>query len=122
MVLQITERAVGDVTVLNLKGRLVLEECVTLRDAVDALVQQRRPKLVLDLQDVNYIDSAGLGILVAKYLSVRRLGGDMKIVHPTPRSLHVLEITHLNQVFETFASEDAAIRSFDVAASNAARN
>ena len=122
MVLQITERAVGDVTILNLKGRLVLEECVTLRDAVDALVQQGRPKLVLDLRDVIYIDSAGLGMLVAKYMSVRRRGGDMKVVHATPRSLHVLEITHLDKVFETFESEDEAVRSFDVAASNAAQN
>lgn len=115
MLLQITEHAVGNVTVLNLKGRLILEDCSELREAVDALVQQGRPKLVLDLQDVPYIDSAGLGILVAKYLSVRRVGGDIKLVHLGPRSSHVLDITHLDRIFETFDSEDDAIRSFDAA-------
>lgn len=112
MTLQLAQRAVGDVTVLTLSGRLVLEDGDAFRDAVDALVQQGRIKLLLDVRDVTYIDSSGLGLLVSKYVSARRRGGDVKLLHLTPRSLHLLEITHLTEVFETFDSEAEAIRSF----------
>lgn len=113
MLMQITEHAVGDVTVLNLKGRMVLDEGeIPLRQHVDELVQQGRVKLVLDLQDVTYIDSAGLGTLVGKYVSVHRHGGTIKLLHLTPRTAHVMQITHLTRVFESFDSEDEAVRSF----------
>lgn len=112
MLVQIAERAGRNVTVLKLSERLILENCSELRDAVDALVEQGRPNVVLDLEDVTYIDSAGLGVLASKYLSVRRVGGDIKLLHLGARSAHVLDITHLDRIFETFDSEDAAIRSF----------
>jgi anti-sigma B factor antagonist len=112
MLVQIAEHAGGNITVLKLSGRLILDNCSELRDAVDALVEQGRPKVVLDVQDVTYIDSAGLGVLASKYLSVRRAGGDIKLVHLGARSAHVLDITHLDRIFETFDSEDEAIRSF----------
>ncbi len=83
------------------------------RRAVEALVQQGRVKLILDLRDVTYIDSSGLGLLVSKYVSVHRGGGDVKLLHLTARSSHVLEITHLTQVFESFDSEGDAVRAFE---------
>lgn len=112
-VLVITERVVGDVTILRLTGRLVLfEGDAILRQYVDDLVRQGRVKLLLDFAAVTYIDSAGVGMLIAKYLSVRRKGGDLKLLQLTARSLLVMTITKLFTVFETFDSEEDALRSF----------
>jgi anti-sigma B factor antagonist len=111
--MSITERIVGDVTVLALAGRLVLYEGETaLRDRINELVQAGRLKIVLDLRDVTYIDSAGVGTMIAKYLSVRRKGGDLKLLHLTKRSLRVMTITRLLSVFEAFDNEDDALASF----------
>jgi len=111
--LAITERSVGDVTILQMSGRLVLfEGDMMLRQTVDQLVREGRVKIVIDLAAVSYIDSAGIGMLIAKYLSVRRKGGDLKLLNLNTRGLLVMSITKLLTVFETFDSEDAAIRSF----------
>ena len=115
--LEITEHAVGDVTVLTLVGRMVLEDAETpLRGYVDRLLQQNRLKVVLDLRDVTYIDSAGLGLLVSKFVGARRRGGDLRLVHLTARSASLMAITNLNSVFATFESEADAVRSFDASA------
>jgi anti-sigma B factor antagonist len=112
-VLVITERVVGEVTVLKLVGRLVLfEGDAMLRHYVDDLVRQGRVKILLDLGAVTYIDSAGIGMMIAKYLSVRRKGGDLKLLNLTARGLLVMTITRLLTVFETFESEAEALRSF----------
>jgi len=110
--MKITQHTVGDVTVLTPAGRIVTEDGDALRNVVDTLVQQGRVKIVLALQDVTYIDSSGLGLMVSKYVSARRRGGDVKLLHPTARSLHLLEITHLAQVFEVYESEADAVRAF----------
>jgi anti-sigma B factor antagonist len=111
----ITKRVVGDVTILVMGGRLVLYEGETaLRDAIDELIQDGRLQIILDLKDVTYIDSAGVGQIIAKYLSVRRKGGDVKLLHLSQRSLHVMTITRLLGVFETFGSEEEAVASFSV--------
>ena len=111
--LSITERAVGDVTVLQLSGRLVFfEGDAMLRQKVDDLVRDGHLKILLDLGAVTYIDSAGIGMMIAKYLSVRRKGGDLKLLHLTQRGILVMTITRLLTVFETFDSEEEALRSF----------
>lgn len=111
--LEITERAVGDVTVLRLSGRLVLEgRDSPLVARLDGLAQEGRIRLVLDLRDVRYIDSAGLGLLVAKFVSLRRRGGDLRFVHLSQRSEHLMGITNLSTVFPIFESDEDAIRSF----------
>ncbi len=112
--LQIAERDVDDVTVLDLQGRLVLDETELFRRRVDDLVQKNRLKVLLNLKDVTYIDSAGVGMMVGKYLSLRRNGGDVKLLHLSPRSHRVMTITKLLTVFEAFDSEDTAIASFRV--------
>ena len=115
MALAITEHAAGDVTVLKLDGRLVLEEGeVPFRASIDQLAREGRMHVVVDLEGVSYIDSAGLGAMVSRYVSLRRRGGDMKLVRPTQRSTHVLDITRLSQVFEIFDCEEDAVRSFSV--------
>ena len=109
----IHERHVGDVTVLGLGGRLVLYDGeADFRQKVDQLLASGCLKIVVDLQDVTYVDSAGVGVMVGKYLSVRRQGGDMKLLHLSSRSLRVMTITRLTSVFDTFDSEDDAVRSF----------
>lgn len=116
--LAVTEKVVGDVTVLQMSGRLVLfEGDGILKQTVDDLVRQGRTKVLIDLEGVNYIDSAGIGMLIAKYLSVRRKGGDLKLLHLNTRGLLVMTITRLLNVFEIFDSEDAALRSFASASS-----
>ena len=117
--LKIAEAQVGDVTVLRLSGRLELEEGdLVLRDCVNRLLAEGRVKIVLDLKDVSRIDSAGLGMLVSKYLSTQERGGTIKLVCLTSRSDHLMDITRLATVFEIFHEEADALRSFGAAASD----
>jgi anti-sigma B factor antagonist len=112
--LQIAERRIGEVSILDLKGRIVLGEGdAPLRDAVERLLKQGRAKIVLNLHDVTYIDSAGIGVMVGRLLSVRRHGGDLKLLHLTARSHRVMTITKLLTVFKTFDDESEAVASFD---------
>lgn len=109
----LTERRVGDVTVLDLHGRLVYEDGGdVLRARVDELVALGRTKILLNLADVTYMDSCGIGVLVAKYVSARRKGGDVRLVRVTERGRHLMEITRLMDVFRIFDSEAAAVASF----------
>lgn len=112
--LDITEHATGDVTVLQLTGRLVGEDGdAPLGEIVDRLLRQNRLKLVLDLALVTYIDSAGLGLLVSRYVRFRRRGGDLRLVSLTARSHHLMAITNLAGVFATFESQADAVGSFN---------
>lgn len=109
----IAERSVGPVTILALSGRLVLDDGdALLRQRVDDLVARGQLKIIADLTALDYVDSAGIGVLIAKYLSVRRKGGDLKLLRLSSRTHHALEITHLLTVFEAFESEEDAVRSF----------
>ncbi len=111
--LAITEAAAGDVTILTLTGRLVIEDDDTpLGPAIDTLLAQGRLKLVLDLREVFYIDSAGLGLLVSRFVRARRRGGDLRLVALTARSTHLFSITNLAAVFNVFESEAEAIQSY----------
>lgn len=113
MAMTITERRVGDVTILDMKGRLVLDEGdAPFRAQLTRLIDAARLKTVINLQDVTYMDSCGVGALVEKYVSIRRQGGDVKLLHLTPRSRHVLEIAGLLNVFEAYTTEAAALASF----------
>jgi len=109
----LNERRIGEVTVLDLKGRLVLEEGVAvLRAHVNDLVEQGRTQIIVNLREVTYVDSCGVGVLIAKFVSVRKKGGDVRLLHLTPRSHHLVEISKLLTVFEIFESEDDAVGSF----------
>ena len=111
--MKLTERQVGDVTLLDLDGRLVLDEGdLMLRDRVNDLVARGRLRIVLNLRDVTYIDSCGLGALIAKLVSVRNRGGDLKLLNLSPRSFRVLEICKLQNVFDVFDAESDAVASF----------
>ena len=111
--MQISERPVGDVTVLDLKGRLILDDGFEpLRQALNRLIGQGRRKLLLNLDDVTYLDSAGIGLIACKYVTIHRHNGRLKLCNLHPRSYEVLNITKLLTVFESFDSEVEAIRSF----------
>jgi anti-sigma B factor antagonist len=115
--MQIEERAVGDVVVLDLKGRITLGEGdQLLKDKVNSLVNQGHKRIVLNLAGVPYIDSAGLGEIVGSYTTVSRQGGSLKLLNLTKKITDLLAITKLLTVFETFDSEDEAVRSFSASA------
>jgi anti-sigma B factor antagonist len=115
--MQIQERAVGDVMVLDLKGKITLGEGdEMLKDKVNSLVNQGHKKIVLNLADVPYIDSAGLGEIVRTYTTVSRQGGSLKLLNLTKRITDLLAITKLLTVFETFESENEAVKSFSASA------
>jgi len=115
--MHIDEQRIADVTVLRLSGRLELYDGdVVLRDWIDRLVDEGRVNLVLDMQHIIRLDSAGIGLLVGKFLSVRRRGGAIKLLHVTERSRRLLHMTRLDSVFEIFDHEDQALHSFGVAA------
>jgi anti-sigma B factor antagonist len=111
--MQIEERTSGDVVLLDLKGKITLGEGdELLKDKVNSLVNQGHKKIVLNLADVPYIDSAGLGEVVRTYTTVSRQGGALKLLNLTKRITDLLSITKLLTVFETFDSEGEAVRSF----------
>ena len=111
--MQIEERVVGDVTILDLKGKITLGEGdEALKDKINSLVLQNRSRILLNLEDVPYIDSAGLGEVVRTYTTVSRQGGQLKLVNLTKRIADLLSITKLLTVFETFDSEAEALKSF----------
>jgi anti-sigma B factor antagonist len=115
--MQIDQRAVGDVVVLDLKGRVTMGEGdELLKDKVNSLVNQGHKKIVLNLAGVPYVDSAGLGEIVRTYTTVSRQGGSLKLLNLTKRITDLLSITKLLTVFETFDSENDAIRSFSASA------
>ena len=115
--MQIDQRAVGDVVVLDLKGRITMGEGdELLKDKVNSLVNQGHKKIVLNLADVPYIDSAGLGEIVRTYTTVSRQGGSLKLLNLTKRITDLLSITKLLTVFETFDLEKDAVASFQSSA------
>jgi anti-sigma B factor antagonist len=114
--MHIDQRSVGDVVVLDLKGKITLGEGdELLKDKVNSLVNQGHRKIVLNLAEVPYIDSAGLGEIVRTYTTVSRQGGSLKLLNLTKRITDLLSITKLLTVFETFESENEAVRSFSAA-------
>jgi len=111
--MDIEERVVNSVTILDLKGKLILGEGdEMLRDKVNSLVHQGRKNILLNLEGVPYIDSAGLGEVVRTYTTVSRQGGRLKLLHLTKRIQDLLSITKLLTVFETYDSEPEALKSF----------
>jgi anti-sigma B factor antagonist len=115
--MQIDERTVGDVVVLDLRGRVMLGDGdEVLKDKVNSLLNQGMKKIVLNLAEVPYIDSAGLGEVVRTYTTVSRQGGQLKLLNLTKRITDLLAITKLLTVFDTYDSETEAVRSFSASA------
>ena len=121
MDIKIEERLIGSVTVLDLAGKLRMEESAQhLKDKINSLVSQKRTEIIVNLKNVPYIDSGGLGQLVASFASVRKAGGVLKLLNVGSRNSDLLSITRLVTVFESFDSEAEAVQSFQAATRSAA--
>jgi len=111
--MEIAERNAGNVTVLDVSGRITLGEGdVLLKDKLHSLLNQGRRDVLLNLANVQYVDSAGLGAIVGAYTTMTREGGTLKLANVTKKLQDLLSITKLLTVFETFDSEDEALRSY----------
>jgi anti-sigma B factor antagonist len=111
--MKIVERLVGDVVILDLQGKILIGEGDDqLREAVTKLADSGKTKILLNLAEVPYVDSAGLGEVVRCYTTVSRKGGKLKLLNLTKKIQDLLAITKLLTVFETYDSEDEAIKSF----------
>jgi anti-sigma B factor antagonist len=111
--MKIVERQVSDVYILDLQGKILIGEGDdVLRDAVSKLVDSGKTKILLNLAEVPYVDSAGLGEIVRCYTTVSRKGGRLKLINLTNKIRDLLSITKLLTVFETYESEDQGVKSF----------
>jgi anti-sigma B factor antagonist len=111
--MKIVERQVGDVVILDLHGKILIGEGDdALREAVTKLADSGKTKILLNLADVPYVDSAGLGEIVRTYTTVSRKGGKLKLLNLTKKIQDLLSITKLLTVFETYESESEAVRSY----------
>ena len=111
--MQIAERESGAVTVLDLSGKITLgEDGNLLKDKLQSLLHQSKKNILFNLAQVSYVDSAGLGAIVSAYTTVTREGGSLKLANVTKKLQDLLSITKLLTVFETFDSEEEAIRSY----------
>ncbi len=112
MTLSTSTRKIGGVSIVACEGKLVLgEESATLRLLVKELLT-KSPQIVIDLGEVSYIDSSGLGTLVALYTSARNSGGEIRLAGLHPRAKELLQVTRLVTVFEVFDRAEDAAASF----------
>ena len=117
MALTTKNRQVGDVTVVDLHGKITLgENTGILRDELRSLMSQGKKHIVLDMQDVSYVDSAGLGELVGAYTTATNQGGAVKLLHLQGKMKDLMQITKLHTIFPAYDNEQEAIASFSGAA------
>jgi anti-sigma B factor antagonist len=110
----ITTREVSHVTIVDINGRITLgDETGLLRDTVRQLIAAGKKKIVLNLANVDYIDSSGVGELVGSFTTVRNAGGELKLLNLTKKVHDVLNVTKLYTVFDIKDDEFTAIKSFD---------
>lgn len=112
MSLDIRESEREGVVILSLKGRLTVGEASTVRDKVSAIAAQGHVNVVLNLENVEYIDSTGLGALVICFTSLKKAGGALKLVNPNKRNVELLLLTKLHTIFEVFSDDQDAVNSF----------
>jgi anti-sigma B factor antagonist len=119
MSLRANVRRAGDVSIVDLAGRITLGEGSGLvRSTIKDLVNSGQKNILVNLKDVSYIDSAGLGELVGSYASVTNAQGNIKLLHPQNKVHDLLQVTKLYTVFPAFDDEQEAVRSFALAAGN----
>jgi anti-anti-sigma factor len=113
MELKIEIRPRGDnVAVVVLRGEIGTETVNQFKDRIDQLVNEGQSKIIMDFQEVNYLNSMGLGVVAATLKKVKKNKGDLKLVKLSPAVQELFELTRLTKVFEIFDSEDEALKSF----------
>jgi anti-sigma B factor antagonist len=111
--LNISERQAGDVTILDMSGKITIGEgSVALRTAIRRLLEEGKKKILLNLAGVGYIDSSGIGELVSSYTAINKDGGQLKLLNLTQKLQDLLTITKLLTVFDVYESEAEALESF----------
>jgi anti-sigma B factor antagonist len=111
--MKIETRTVGDVRILDCSGKITLGEgTMAVRNSVRDILKNNGKKIILNLAEVNYIDSSGIGELVSTYSTVANSGGQLKLLHLTKKIQELLAITKLLTVFQVFDNEQAALTSF----------
>ena len=111
--LDVNERQAGDVTILDLTGEVRLgDSSVALRDSIRKLADGGKHKVLLNLAGVKYMDSSGVGELIANYTTITRQGGQLKLLNLTDRIQNLLVITKLLTVFDAYENESEALKSF----------
>jgi anti-sigma B factor antagonist len=117
MNMKTTSRTVGNVTIVDISGRIVLgSESAALRSLITDLLSKGHKKILLNLAEVNYIDSSGLGHLVSAFTSVRKQEGELKLLKLTNKVHDLMQITKLYTVFDIRDDEAEAVKSFDLSA------
>ena len=112
--MEIKKRTAGDVQILDCRGKIVLGEgTMTVRNTVRDVLAEGGKKIILNLGDVNYVDSSGIGELVSTYTTVTNANGQLKLLNLTKKIQELLAITKLLTVFQVFEDEQAAIASFN---------
>lgn len=121
MRMQTSSRQIGNVSVVDVKGRITIGEGnIKLREIVEGLLEKGHKQILLNLRDVAYIDSSGLGELVKTHSTLQRQGGQLKLANPNQKVMDLLKATTLNKVFDVHKDEASAVHSFGVVASSAA--
>ena len=111
--LDVKERQAGDVTILDMTGDVRIGEgAISLRDSIRNLADQGKKKVLLNLAGVKYMDSSGVGELIANYTTIKRQGGQLKLLNLTDRIQNLLVITKLLTVFDAYENEAEALQSF----------
>ena len=111
--MKVTVRNIGSVSVVDLSGRITIGQGdVAMRDEVQALLDAGRRHLLLNLEKVSYMDSAGIGELVACYKRAREKDGTVKLLNPSGKVYDLLQLTKLEEIFDTFRDESEALVSF----------
>lgn len=111
--MKINSRASNEVTILDINGRIVLgDEIAVFKQSISTLIDSGRKRVLLNLRDVPYIDSSGIGELVSAFTKIRNSGGELKLLNLAPKVRTLLEITRLYTVFDVKEDEAAAILSF----------
>jgi anti-sigma B factor antagonist len=120
--MQTASRQVGDISVVEVRGRITVGEGnIMLREVVTGLVENGKKRIVLNLQGVEYVDSGGLGELVRTHTTLQKEGGQLKMANVNPRVQELLKVTSLHKVFDVHKDEASAVQSFELLAAGAGR-
>jgi anti-sigma B factor antagonist len=111
--LNIKERQAGDVTILDMEGKITIGEgSVGMRGAIRRLIEEGKKKVLLNLSNVGYVDSSGIGELVSSFTTLNREGGQLKLLNLTQKIRDLMVITKLHTVFDVYDDEATALNSF----------
>ena len=111
--MDITTRSRGDIVILDITGEIDLYNAPEIKDIVNKLIEDRRYNVIINLEDVSYIDSSGIGALISSLSNLKKYHGGLKIINVYASVRKVFELTKLTSFFEIFDSKEAAVESFE---------